>query len=148
VVLLVHRHEGTFDLRDYPGLMRRAPVLAVTLSLFLLSLMGIPPFVGFVAKLYVFAAVIDKGLALHAPSYFWLAAIGALNAAVAAFYYARVLKAIIIDREEPGEEKPAFAVPAIDRAWVVAFAVANLVPVLAWSIVEGWTREAVKLASR
>jgi NADH-quinone oxidoreductase subunit N len=148
VVLLVHQHEGTFDLRDYPGLMRRAPVLAVTLALLLLSLMGIPPFVGFVAKLYVFAAVIDKGLAGGGPAYFWLAAIGALNAAVAAFYYARVLKAIIIDREEVGAEKPSFRVPAIDRAWVVAFAIANLVPVLAWSVVEGWTKDALTLWAR
>ncbi len=140
VVLLVHRHEGTFDLRDYPGLMRRAPVLAVTLSLFLLSLMGIPPFVGFLGKLYVFAAIIEKGRA-----YYWFAAVGAVNAAIAAFYYARVLKAIIIDPEEQGEAKPAFKVPALDQAWVIVFALANLAPILAWRLVEGWTAVALDL---
>jgi NADH-quinone oxidoreductase subunit N len=138
VVLLVHRHEGTFDLRDYPGLLRRSPMLAVTLALFLLSLMGIPPLVGFVAKLYVFAAVIERG-----RHYYWFAAVGAVNAAIAAFYYARVLKAIIIDREEQGEEKPAFKLPALDQAWVVLFAIANLVPVLAWRVIETWTKSAL-----
>src|SRR5712692_6763446 len=83
VVTLVHLHEGSFDLRDYPGLYRRAPFLTLAMAIFLLSLMGIPPLVGFMAKLYVFAAVIERG-----PDYWWYAVVGALNAAVAAFYYA------------------------------------------------------------
>ena len=61
VVTLVHNQDGTFDLRDYPGLYRRAPFLTVAMAVFLLSLMGIPPLVGFMGKLYVFAAIIEKG---------------------------------------------------------------------------------------
>src|SRR5512134_1600399 len=64
VVTLVHLQDGTFDLRDYPGLYRRAPLLTVSMAIFLLSLMGIPPLVGFMGKLYVFAAVIEKGYIL------------------------------------------------------------------------------------
>ncbi|HKO32255.1 MAG TPA: NADH-quinone oxidoreductase subunit N, partial [Candidatus Limnocylindria bacterium] len=105
VVTLVHRQDGTFDLRDYPGLYRRAPLLTVAMAVFLLSLMGIPPLVGFMGKLYVFAAVIEKG-----RSYWWYAAVGAVNAAIAAFYYARVLKTMIIDAGN--EEKPPFALHA------------------------------------
>ena len=62
VVVLVHNQDGTFDLRDYPGLYRRAPFLTVAMAVFLLSLMGIPPLVGFMGKLYVFAAAIEGGL--------------------------------------------------------------------------------------
>ena len=61
VVTLIHNQDGTFDLRDYPGLYRRAPFLTVAMAIFLLSLMGIPPLVGFMGKLYVFAAIMEKG---------------------------------------------------------------------------------------
>ena len=71
VVTLVHNQDGTFDLRDYPGLYRRCPGLTVAMSIFLLSLMGIPPLVGFMGKLYVFAAVIERG-----PGYYWFAVVG------------------------------------------------------------------------
>src|SRR5205823_1745000 len=61
IVTLVHNQDGTFDLRDYPGLYRRAPTLTIAMAIFLLSLMGIPPLVGFMGKLYVFAAIVEKG---------------------------------------------------------------------------------------
>jgi NADH-quinone oxidoreductase subunit N len=138
VVVLVHNQDGTFDLRDYPGLYRRAPLLTVAMGIFLLSLMGIPPLVGFLGKLYVFAAIIERGSA-----YAWYAVVGALNAAIAAFYYARVLKTMVIDAGN--EDKPAFALAFVDRAWLVIFALANIVPLLGWSYVETWTRASLSL---
>jgi NADH-quinone oxidoreductase subunit N len=138
VVTLVHHQDGTFDLRDYPGLYRRAPLLTASMAIFLLSLMGIPPMVGFMGKLYVFAAVIERG-----PSYWWLATVGALNAAVAAYYYARILKTMIID---PGnEEKPPFRLATADQAWVAALAIANLLPLVFWSRIEDWARASLTL---
>jgi NADH-quinone oxidoreductase subunit N len=140
VVTLVHMHDGTFDLRDYPGLYRRAPGLTVAMAIFLLSLMGIPPLVGFMGKLYVFAAVIEKG-------YGWYAVAGALNAAVAAFYYARVLKTMIIDAGN--EEKAPLKLALPDAAWVWILAAANVVPLLGWRWVEGWAQASLNLmASR
>jgi NADH-quinone oxidoreductase subunit N len=136
VVTLVHAHDGTFDLRDYPGLYRRAPGLTLAMSIFLLSLMGIPPLVGFMGKLYVFAAVIERG-------YMWYAVAGALNAAVAAFYYARVLKTMIIDAGN--EEKPALRLALPDAAWVGLLAAANVLPLLGWSRIEGWARASLSL---
>jgi len=136
VVTLVHLHEGTFDLRDYPGLYRRAPLLTVAMAFFLLSLVGIPPFVGFLGKLYVFGAVIEKGMGLYAV-------IGAVNAAIAAFYYFRVLKVMTIDAGN--EDKPKMALALADRAWLLAFAAANLLPLLFWGRVEAWARGALVL---
>ena len=136
VVTLVHLHEGSFDLRDYPGLWRRAPLLTLAMAFFLLSLVGIPPFVGFLGKLYVFAAVIEKG-------YGWLAVVGAVNAAIGAFYYFRVLKVMTIDAGN--EDKPAVTLAWADSAWLVAFALANLVPLLFWSWIEGWAHGALVL---
>jgi NADH-quinone oxidoreductase subunit N len=136
VVTLVHLHEGTFDLRDYPGLYRRAPFLTVAMAFFLLSLVGIPPFVGFLGKLYVFGAVVEKGMGVYAV-------IAALNAAIAAYYYFRVLKVMTID--EGDEDRPALKLALADRAWLAAFALANLVPLLFWSRIDAWARGALVL---
>ena len=138
VVTLVHNQDGTFDLRDYPGLYRRAPFLTVAMAIFLLSLMGIPPLVGFMGKFYVFAAIIEKGKEL-----WWYAAVGAVNAAIAAYYYARVLKTMIIDAGN--EDKPAFKLPVPDLAWVSIFVLANVLPLIWWSRIDGWTRASLSL---
>jgi NADH-quinone oxidoreductase subunit N len=136
VVTLVHLHDGTFDLRDYPGLYRRAPLLTIAMAFFLLSLVGIPPFVGFLGKLYVFAAVIDRGFG-------WYAVVGAVNAAIAAYYYFRILKVMVIDAGN--EDRPALSLALADRAWLAFFALANLVPLLFWSRIEAWTRGSLVL---
>jgi len=138
VVTLVHAHEGSFDLRDYPGLHRRAPLLTLAMAVFLLSLVGIPPFVGFMGKLYVFAAVIERG-----PQYLWLAVAGALNAAIGAYYYFRVLKTMVID--EGNESRPPLRLHAIDSFWLVLLALANVVPLFFWGRVEHWARGALTL---
>ena len=138
VVTLIHNQDGTFDLRDYPGLYRRAPFLTLAMAVFLLSLMGIPPLVGFMGKFYVFAAIIEKG-----PSYTWYAVVAALNAAIAAYYYARVLKTMVIDAGN--EEKPAFPIAAIDTGWVLFFVAANVVPLLFWGAIDTWARSSVIL---
>jgi NADH-quinone oxidoreductase subunit N len=138
VVTLVHLHDGTFDLRDYPGLYRRAPLLTLAMGFFMLSLVGIPPLVGFLGKLYVFGAVIDMG-----PGYYWYAAVGAVNAAIAGFYYVRVLKVMIIDAGN--EDKPPLKLALADRAWLLLFAAANLLPLLFWSRIDEWARGALVL---
>jgi NADH-quinone oxidoreductase subunit N len=138
VVTLIHRHDGTFDLRDYPGLYRRAPFLTVAMAVFLLSLTGIPPLIGFLGKLYVFAAIIDKG-----SGYWWYAAVGAINAAIAAYYYFRVLKTMVIDAGN--EEKPALRLAVSDLAWLVALVLANVLPLFWWRYVESWTRASLTL---
>jgi NADH-quinone oxidoreductase subunit N len=137
VVTLIHRHEGSFDLRDYAGLYRRQPLLTAAMAVFLLSLMGIPPLTGFMGKLYVFAAVIERG-----PALWWFAVAGALNAALAAWYYARVLRVMVIDQ---GDARPAFSLPAVDRVWLVLLAAANVVPLLYWERIEGWARGSLAL---
>jgi len=139
VVTLVHYHDGTFDLRDYPGLYRRAPLLTLAMAVFLLSLMGIPPLVGFMGKLYVFAAIVESGPA-------WFAVVGAVNAAIAAYYYARVLKTMVIDAGN--EDKPAMKLPALDYVWVVVLLLANVLPLLFWEKIEWWAGESLRYAIR
>ncbi len=87
IALLGTRDEPHDEVGDYAGLWNRQPALAAALTVFLLSLGGLPPMAGFVAKWYVFSA------AIHAGNY-WLAIIGVLTSVVAVFFYLRVVVAM------------------------------------------------------
>ncbi len=111
VVGMLQRDPRRFGgLSAFAGLAGRAPALAAAMAILLLSLTGIPPTVGFFAKLYVLVATVDAGVA-------WLAVAIALNAALAAFYYLRVI--VYMYMREP-EADPA----PIDRSPLTAFALA------------------------
>jgi NADH-quinone oxidoreductase subunit N len=111
VVGMLQRDPRRFGgLSAFAGLAGRAPALAAAMAVLLLSLTGIPPTVGFFAKLYVLVATVDAGVA-------WLAVAIALNAALAAFYYLRVI--VYMYMREP-EADPA----PIDRSPLTAFALA------------------------
>jgi NADH-quinone oxidoreductase subunit N len=85
VVGMLQRDTGRYGgLNAFAGLATRSPLRAAAMAILMLSLTGIPPTVGFFAKLYVLLAAVDAGLE-------WLAVIIVLNAALAAFYYLRVI---------------------------------------------------------
>ena len=86
VAIAFSHHYGSDKIKDYAGLARKSPVLAATMSIFLLSLAGIPPLVGFLAKYYVFASVIAAG------GYLWLVLVGVLTSVIALFYYASIIR--------------------------------------------------------
>jgi proton-translocating NADH-quinone oxidoreductase chain N len=105
VVLAVEDETGSNDLNAYTNLVQRAPALAWAMFIFLLSLTGIPLTGGFVGKFYVFGAAIQH-------QYFWLAAIGLLNAGIAAFYYLNIVRHMFFAPTEEREIGPArLAVP-------------------------------------
>lgn len=104
LTLCRRRGEEAVEVGDYAGLGRRHPWLAFALALFLLSLVGIPPLAGFVAKFYLFGAAVQAG-------FVWLAVIAVLNSAVAAYYYLRVIVAMYMQEDEgpPATLAPSFA---------------------------------------
>ncbi len=113
VMLVSARGEERTLLSSYAGLYRQSPFLAGLMSLFLLSMAGIPPTAGFIAKVNVFRAAIDAG---HWP----LALIGVLASVVAAFFYIRVM--VLMYMQEPyGDGEPdrtlaprlVLAIPAV-----------------------------------
>jgi NADH-quinone oxidoreductase subunit N len=97
------QEERYVSLEDYAGLGRRSPALAAVLTIFLLSLIGIPITGGFFAKFYVFRAAMGSNLIV-------LTIIGVLNSAIASYYYLRVI--ILMYMREPREELPAIRIPA------------------------------------
>ena len=98
VIILFARSAGSDQIEDYAGLSRRAPWLAMALLVALLSLGGMPPLAGFVAKFYVFAAAVQSG-------WIWLAFVGVLNAIIGLYYYLTVLKVVYLYRSEDEEKK-------------------------------------------
>jgi NADH-quinone oxidoreductase subunit N len=128
VVIAVERVEGAgLKLDDYAGLGKRHPALALAMTVFMFSLTGLPPTIGFVAKFAIFRAALESG-------YLWLAIIGVLTSIFSAFYYLRVI-VIMFMREG---EATADSHPTLNAA-VGATAIATLVfgvlpaPLLAWA---------------
>ena len=76
---------GSTDMDQFDGLAARSPAIALLMSLFLISLAGIPPTAGFLGKFYVFAAVINQQMIV-------LGALAAVNTIIAAFYYLNVIR--------------------------------------------------------
>jgi NADH-quinone oxidoreductase subunit N len=104
VIVWLQRQGGTDFLQDFRGLSTWAPGPAVLMAFFMLSLTGIPPTIGFLGKYYVFLAAIHANLT-------WLAVIGALNSAVGAFYYLRIIWYMYF--EEPRavrKQRPSLAI--------------------------------------
>jgi len=100
---LANYGEKYVTLDDYAGLARRSPLLAATLTIFLLSLIGIPITGGFFAKFYVFSAALRSNL-------IGLTIIGVINSAIGAYYYLRII--VMMYMREARTEVPVMKVPA------------------------------------
>ena len=97
VIIAVSNSLGTDDIQSYAGLSKRSPVLAGFFAVFLLSLAGIPPTAGFIAKLYLFSSAIEAKQVL-------LVIAAAINSVIAAFYYFKIIKLMYLSHathEEP-----------------------------------------------
>ena len=85
---------------DYSGMVRRAPWLAAVLAFCLISLIGIPPTAGFMAKVYIFSAAVHHDL-------LWLVVIAVINSAISAYYYLRVVKVMFLGEPASLEGVPS-----------------------------------------
>src|SRR5215216_2473412 len=97
IAMLGSRDRPNDDLRDYAGLWNSRPALAALMTVSLLSLGGLPPTVGFVAKWYIFSAAVSAG-------YYGLAIIGVLTSVISVFFYLRVV--VMMYMQERGTEPP------------------------------------------
>lgn len=99
---LANEGERYVTLEDYAGLGRRSPILAGTLTIFLISLIGIPITGGFFAKFYVFSAALQSDLV-------GLTIIGVINSALGAYYYLKII--VMMYMRDPREEVPVLPIP-------------------------------------
>ncbi len=134
VVGVAGRALGRDDLAAYDGLHQRAPGMALALSVALLSLAGIPPLAGFVAKAWVFGAAVNAGLT-------WLAVVAVVNALVAAYYYFMVLRRMYFPTQVPTAGQPVQVTRAQRLAlWVLCAGI--LVLGVAFAPWYAWARQA------
>lgn len=128
VVIALEREAGKgLELNDYAGLARKHPVLAAAMTVFMLSLIGLPPTIGLVGKIYLFRAVIAGGFT-------GLAIIGVLTSLISAYYYLRVVVIMYMRDGEPQTERESFLdLTTIGTA--VATVLISLVPqfLFAWA---------------
>ncbi len=115
VMAVAEKSDGDETLAAFRGLGVRAPVTAVAMAVFMVSLTGLPPMVGFVGKFYIFSALITAG-----GTWNWvIAVVGVVNSVISLFYYARVLRAMYLDpsdRAEPAPVRPLLGATAFALA--------------------------------
>ena len=129
--------ERYVTLDDYAGLGRRSPILAATLTIFLLSLIGIPMTSGFFAKFYVFSAALQANL-------IGLTLIGVLNSAIGAYYYLRII--VMMYMREARDEAPAVPISAsLGAALTISVAATLYLGILPGRVLEYAARSAADL---
>ncbi|RKX27744.1 MAG: NADH-quinone oxidoreductase subunit N [Candidatus Zixiibacteriota bacterium] len=104
---------GSCEIKDYAGLSKSSPFAAMSLTIFLLSLTGIPPLVGFFGKYYVFAAAIK--LAGSGPGYdwiYWIVGVALITSVIALYYYANVIRTMYFIKND-APVKLVFSAPAL-----------------------------------
>ena len=106
IALLGTQDRPNDELRDYAGLWHQRPALAALMTVFLLSLGGLPPTAGFVGKWYVFSAAVRAG-------YYDLAIIGMLTSVVSVFFYLRVVVMMYMAEPAEGAARPAIGAVAL-----------------------------------
>ncbi|HEX2992687.1 MAG TPA: proton-conducting transporter membrane subunit, partial [Anaerolineales bacterium] len=129
IIMAFARVTGLEDLKDYAGMSRRNPALALMMLAAFLSLAGMPPFAGFVAKVFVFAAGIQAG-------YVWLVIIGILNSIIGVYYYLNALKYVYLYRM-PEQDEENHPVP-LTRPYAIALGVLVIGVILIGTVFAPW----------
>jgi NADH-quinone oxidoreductase subunit N len=114
VLTLSRKGDTRVKIEDYAGLGRTSPFSAAALSIFLISLAGIPLTGGFMGKFYLFSAAIQNG-------YVGLAIVGVLNSVVSVYYYFRIM--IVMYMREPSEEQPSPASYSLPVMAIISFGI-------------------------
>ncbi len=153
IVAFLRNQTGSEDLGAFRGLVRRSPFMVVALSVCLLSLLGVPPLVGFVGKFQVFAALFDaakgygeKDHTLSVILYTTLV-FGALNSVLSAFYYLKVMKVMILERgleDVEGKAPTPLVMPWGDQLYAGVFSLALLGLGLYWGPLDRASAEGVE----
>jgi NADH-quinone oxidoreductase subunit N len=135
IVMAFSQVSGSDEILAYSGLSRRKPWLALAMLVTFLSLAGMPPLAGFVAKFLVFAAAVKSDL-------IWLAFIGVLNSIIGLYYYLTVLKYIYLYRSDD-EDKPL----PISRPYTIALTILILGIIIVGTIFGPWFNISTTIAS-
>jgi NADH-quinone oxidoreductase subunit N len=129
VVMAFSSVAGADDIKDFSGMSRRNPWLALMMLCAFLSLAGMPPFGGFVAKVFVFAAGVEA-------NYTWLVVVGILNSILGVYYYLNAMKYVYLYRM-PNEDEENHPIP-LSRSYAIALAVLTIGVILIGTVFAPW----------
>jgi NADH-quinone oxidoreductase subunit N len=138
VTTKVEEAYGGESLNDFRGLVRRHPFYAISMAVFLFSLVGLPPFAGFIGKFYLFSAILQKNM-------YSFALLAAINSVISLYYYAKIVRAMFLDqptREESAEQCRVFDCKTA-IVFIALLAIPNLVFGLYWEPVMNLARSAL-----
>ena len=131
-IIAITNKTGADLIDDFKGMGKRSPWLAAALTLAMISLIGMPPAAGFMAKFYIFSSAVQHDL-------LWLVIIAVINSVISAFYYLRVVKVMWMNEPASPEKVPASA------ALIVALIICSL-GVLLFGLLPGLAMNAAGLA--
>lgn len=134
IAAIFSRITGSDEISAYAGLSRRAPGLALAMMVALLSLAGMPPLAGFMAKVFVFAAAVKS-------QWIWLAFVGVLNSIIGLYYYLTVLKVVYLYRSDDDDKM----IP-ISRPHKIALVVLCVAIILVGTLFAPWYQWSVTAA--
>lgn len=129
IAMAFSKATGLENIQDYAGMSRRSPWLGLMMLTAFLSLTGMPPFGGFVAKVVVFAAGIQAG-------YVWLVVIGVITSVIGAYYYLNALKFVYLYRM-PNQDEENHPIP-LSRPYAIALVALTLGVILIGTIFAPW----------
>ena len=135
VVITVKNKTGgeTFD--DYKGLGWEMPLIGIAMTVFMVSLTGLPPTAGFIGKFYIFAALIKGG-----NSFYWLVLIGGINSVVSLYYYFRVVKVMFFEGEK---SETILHPPKIMAGMLIVTALPTLLLGIYWVPIADWVQNSL-----
>jgi NADH-quinone oxidoreductase subunit N len=135
VVIIVKNKTGgeTFD--DYRGLGWEMPMVGVAMTIFMVSLTGLPPSAGFIGKFYIFASLIKGG-----NQFYWLVVAGGINSVVSLYYYFRVVKVMFLEGER---SETILQPPTIMAGMLLATAIPTVILGIYWTPVADWIQNSL-----
>ncbi len=135
VVIIVKNKTGSESFDDYKGLGWEMPLIGVVMTLFMVSLTGLPPTAGFIGKFYIFASLIKGG-----STFYWLVVIGGINSVISLYYYLRVVKVMYFE----GEKKESILYPPrVLTGMLLATAIPTLLLGIYWTPIADWIKSSL-----
>jgi NADH-quinone oxidoreductase subunit N len=129
IVMAFSRVTNTEEIAEYAGMSRRNPALALMMLVAFLSLAGMPPFGGFVGKVFVFAAGVQAG-------YTWLVFVGIVNSIIGVYYYLTTMKYVYLYRM-PNQDEENHPIP-LTRPYAIALTVLTIGVILVGTVFAPW----------
>jgi len=140
IVIFVESELGDASYGTFKGLGWKMPFVGVAMTLFMVSLTGLPPTAGFIGKFYLFAALIKAG-----PGFYWLAVVGVINSVVSLYYYFRVVKSMYLEgKPSKIQTTPGWSMSMI----LLVLAVPSLLFGIYWEPIANWVTNSMTLLSQ